>query len=629
LSGGGDNLDHNFTTAGVATGDTIDTSPWVGAYPADMTYNPFTNTLWQVNVGGDNCIYELDPASKVDTGNKICPPFGTSERGLAFDPLTNTYYAGSWNDGIINHFAPDGTLLDAVDVGLDIAGLAFNPSTGHLFVSISYPTVSGGANDIYVLDAKNGYAVIGGIDIMDGGVRAITDYDEKGLEIDCNGDLWLQAHDTGISDKVISFASGETGVCDWQASWLTTAPTSGNVAAHGSSPVNVNVDSTSLATGAYTAYLRVVNNTPYGDEVLPVTLLYVENHAPTSLELSNRFIQEERPAGVIIGALTSTDPDPADTVTYSLADTVACPGTDNGYFAVNGTDLVTSGAPRIDFQTKYYLSVCLRVTDLGGLTFDQPVTIVVRSIHQFPMDTNGDGKDDYVTFRPITGTWHLRNNPPIITFGQNGDLPVAADYNGDGKDDIAVFRPAAIGTWYIRNQGVPINFGAAGDVPLPLDYNGDGKDDIAVFRPATGTWHIRGQVLTLAFGQLGDIPVPADYNGDGKADIAVFRPATGTWHVRNQATITFGQDGDIPVPADYNNDGKADIAVYRPSTGTWYIRKIGTVNFGGMYDLPFPMHLQNATTLNYVVIHTGPGMIEWRAQGLPTINFGAVDDVHQ
>ena len=109
---GGDDLDYRFTTAGVNTGDTIDTAPWAGAFGGDMTYNPFTHMLWQVNVGGDNCIYELDPATRVSTGNRICPAFGTSERGLALDPLSNTYYAGSWNDGIINHFAPDGTIID-------------------------------------------------------------------------------------------------------------------------------------------------------------------------------------------------------------------------------------------------------------------------------------------------------------------------------------------------------------------------------------------------------------------------------------------------------------------------------------------------------------------------------------
>jgi hypothetical protein len=352
----------------------------------------------------------------------------------------------------------------------------------------------------------------------------------------------------------------------------------------------------------------------------------VGNNAPTALTLSNRFIQEERPAGWLIGTLAGTDADLTDALTYSLVSTVSCDGTDNGYFAVDGSNLEASATP-IDYQTKYFLSVCVRATDLGDLTFDQQFTVVVRSLHHFPMDMNGDGTDDYVTFRPSTGTWHLRNSPPIVSFGQNGDLPVGADYNGDGKSDIAVFRPARTATWHIRGQATPINFGTVGDVPLPVDFNGDGKADIAVFRPSTSTWHIRGQLLTLVFGKSGDIPVPADYNGDGKAELAIFRPSDGTWQVQNQPSVSFGQLGDIPVAYDYNGDGKADMAVYRPSTGVWHIRNIGTITHGGFYDMPFPMFMNGA--VRYVVIHAGPVAIEWQGFGMPTITFGANDDSHQ
>jgi hypothetical protein len=294
---------------------------------------------------------------------------------------------------------------------------------------------------------------------------------------------------------------------------------------------------------------------------------------------------------------------------------------------VDGTRLEASATP-IDYQTKYFLNVCVRATDLAGLTYDQNFMVTVRSLHHFPMDMNGDGTDDYVVFRPSTGTWHLRNSPPVITFGQNGDLPVGADYNGDGKADIAVFRPAATGTWHIRGQALPINFGTTGDVPLPVDYNGDGKADLMVFRPSTGTWHVRGYLLTQAFGTAGDLPVPADYNGDGKADIAIFRPTTGTWHVWNQAPVHgFGMVGDIPVPYDYNGDGKADFAVYRPSTGTWHIRNLGIVTHGSFYDQPFPMFMNGA--VRYMVIHAGPVAIEWQGFGFPTITFGANTDSHQ
>ncbi len=305
-AGGGDDLNYRFTTAGVNTGDTIDTTPWLGIFGGDMTYNPFTNMLWQVNVGGDNCIYEMDPATMVSTGNKICPAFGTSERGLAFDPLTNTYYAGSWNDGIINHFAPDGTMLASVDVGLSISGLAFNPSTGHIFVmtnGVGYP-------DVYVLDANTpDYDILGAFYLKDGDTKVFAGGGQAGLEIDCAGNLWAVDQATQM---VYSAASGETGICDWQASWLSTLPTLGSVTGPGSALLAANVDATGMAPGTYPAYLRVVSNTPYGDKIVPVTL-NVTNAAPVA---NNQSITTTEDTAIAITlAVTDAESDP---LTYSI-----------------------------------------------------------------------------------------------------------------------------------------------------------------------------------------------------------------------------------------------------------------------------------------------------------------------
>ncbi len=267
---GGTDQDVRFTTAGVNTGDTIDISDWVTNWAADMTYNPFTSTLWQVNVGGDNCIYELDPATLNSTGNKICPTFGTSERGLAFDPLSNTYYAGSWNDGIINHFAPDGTLLDSMAVGLSISGLAFNPASGHLFALTNSSSSSDPAfYDVYILDTQDSYTIIGAFNLKNGLVNAFDDYGQAGLEIDCGGNLWAVDR---IKQMVYAADSGETGVCDWQADWLNATPAQGNVNELDSTALTASVDATGMANGVYPAYLRIVNTTPYGDQITPVTM---------------------------------------------------------------------------------------------------------------------------------------------------------------------------------------------------------------------------------------------------------------------------------------------------------------------------------------------------------------------
>jgi Carboxypeptidase regulatory-like domain len=263
--GGGDK-DYRYLTDGTLTGDTID-DPWVGAFVADGAFNTRTGMIWNVNVGGDNCIYELDPIAKVSTGNKICPSFGTSERGLAYDGETDTYYSGSWNDFTINHFDSDGTILDSKNVGLGISGLAYFPGTGHLFVQVSNPSDFA----ITVLDAKNGYAVVGSFHVSDG---AFDDHGGAGMDADCEGNLWMVNQS---SQKIFKVASGEEGSCGSDIPWLSEDPTEGTVSGSGgggggkptgTQPVAVTFDSTSLFPGLRQAQLKLKTDTPY--QVSPV-----------------------------------------------------------------------------------------------------------------------------------------------------------------------------------------------------------------------------------------------------------------------------------------------------------------------------------------------------------------------
>ena len=67
-----------------------------------MAWDPNRNLMWQVNVGGDNGIYALDPATgavvmSITSGIWI----RVSQRGLAYDADTDTFYIGGWNEDII------------------------------------------------------------------------------------------------------------------------------------------------------------------------------------------------------------------------------------------------------------------------------------------------------------------------------------------------------------------------------------------------------------------------------------------------------------------------------------------------------------------------------------------------
>jgi hypothetical protein len=251
-----------FQIDGTPTGRT-QSFTWNPAYgPADAAYNWNTDKLWIMNVGlSDNCIYEIDQASG-PTGVKICPTgpqgFAVSQRGLAYDPSTDTYFAGGWGDSMVYRFKPDGTLLNSKNVGIAIAGLAYNPLTGHLFVVDSAYT-----SKFYVLDVNHNYNLIGTFDTPIGLGGA-------GLEIDCAGNLWA-VDQTG--KQVYQLESGEsTNVCYSDVPWLSTAPVTATIAANNTQAVDVTLDAAALQPGQYDAQLKFNNDTPYTVANLPVKL---------------------------------------------------------------------------------------------------------------------------------------------------------------------------------------------------------------------------------------------------------------------------------------------------------------------------------------------------------------------
>jgi hypothetical protein len=111
------------------------------------------------------------------------------------------------------------------------------------------------------------------------------------------------------------------------------------------------------------------------EQVLTIAVRDV-NEAPTGLTLSNAAVNEDQPAGTVVGTLTALDPDAGDTFTYELTSGVA--SEDNAAFTINGNVLKTAATFDHEAQASYQIRV--RATDAANHSFDWAFTVSVEDL---------------------------------------------------------------------------------------------------------------------------------------------------------------------------------------------------------------------------------------------------------
>ncbi len=188
--------------------------------------------------------------------------------------------------------------------------------------------------------------------------------------------------------------------------------------------------------------------------VFTITVMNV-NETPFALSLSNTTIDEADEAQDV-GSFMTLDPDNGDTFSYALASGTG--DTDNAEFEISGGTLRTAGL--INFESGATRSILVRVTDAGGLTFDQTFTINIEEVVIEPLreyTTNTPGADVKNVFSPngdgVNETWvieDLLDNPvnEVKVFAQGGKLiynkvNYRNDWDGTFKNE-----PVPDGTYY-------------------------------------------------------------------------------------------------------------------------------------------------------------------------------------
>jgi len=106
------------------------------------------------------------------------------------------------------------------------------------------------------------------------------------------------------------------------------------------------------------------------------------NEAPTDVLLTPSAVADAAPAGTVVGLLTAADPDAGDVHTFEL---VAGEGdADNEAFEIVGQELRTVGV--LDFATQSEYQVRVRATDLGGLSVEAALVVLVIGDNEAPTE---------------------------------------------------------------------------------------------------------------------------------------------------------------------------------------------------------------------------------------------------
>ncbi len=179
------------------------------------------------------------------------------------------------------------------------------------------------------------------------------------------------------------------------------------------------------------------------------------NTAPTALLLSGNTVNHSGGINAVVGTLSSTDPDPGSTFTYSLVTGVG--SDDNASFNLVGNSLRAINAASLPAGNR---SVRIRTTDDAGATFERAFTITVVD----------DVAPSVVSIAPANGQPSTATNVDFaVTFSEAVSGVSTDDFTlvGTGSASGAIVSVSGSGASYVLTVS-----GITGTGTLKLNLNG-------------------------------------------------------------------------------------------------------------------------------------------------------------
>jgi Ca2+-binding RTX toxin-like protein len=309
------------------------------------------------------------------------------------------------------------------------------------------------------------------------------------------------------------------------------------------------------------------------DEWFAVTIANV-NEAPIDISVNHSLTFDENIAvGTGLAWFTGADPE-GSVSSYSLVNDAG------GRFSMAPSGLLMVGSAGLNFEAGATLLIQVRVTDAGGLTYDESFTVNLANLNEAPSDI---------------WTNHL------LTFDENLAIgTVLASFGGsDPEGNITSYSllSNAGGRFAITSAGV-LTVGSAG-----LDYEMTGASSQILVRATDAGGLVRDEWFTITIGNVNEAPTdiwegqPLSFNenlaigtvlasfggSDPEGNItgySLLNNAGGRFAITSAGVLTVGSVG-----LDYETAGGASQQILVRATDAgglvrdeWFTVTIGDVN---------------------------------------------------
>ncbi|MBA3596534.1 MAG: DUF4347 domain-containing protein [Methylibium sp.] len=127
------------------------------------------------------------------------------------------------------------------------------------------------------------------------------------------------------------------------------------------------------ADNLYDVLVRVSDGSFADTQALSVTVINA-NETPNGLAPAAVQIENKAPAGTVVTTVIASDPDTGETFSYALVQDAA------GRFSIDPTSgrIVVAPGAVLDFEAQASFDLRVRVTDTGGLSFEQSLRVALR-----------------------------------------------------------------------------------------------------------------------------------------------------------------------------------------------------------------------------------------------------------